>query len=169
MRKLGIATRIVGITGLCGVAALAEPGIRATDNRIILTTDHLVYEVGADGPNRAFVDRRTLTNHSGVADSGPFMAVEKDGQWIGSTAVQWHRGFLFVTFGDTGIRAKIQARVFPNYFTLELTSLNDHNISQIQLLRLAVDITQTMSVSIAHCRSDEYAAAVIPLNIETLC
>ena len=155
--------------GLCALVAMAEPGIRAEDDRIIMETDHLVYEIGTDGMNRAFVDRRASKDRSDDTDVGPFMAVEKDGQWFGATAVQPQRGFLFVTFAEVGIVAKIHARAFPNYLTFELTSLNDHSISRIQLLRLAVNITKTMSVSIAHCRDDEFAVAAIPLNIETLC
>ncbi len=167
MRTARIAIMAAGIMSLCSVLAMGEPGVRAQGDRIILQTDHVVYAVGTDGLNKAFRDRQTRQDHQAATGPVPFMAVEKDGQWIGSTAVKWARGFLHVTFADTGIRAKVHVRAFANYLTLELTALNDHTISEIHLVRVPLDITQTIGSGLTHCRDDNYAAALIPLNIET--
>jgi len=169
MRRLGIAIIAAGITGLCSISAMGEPGGRAEDDRIVLETAHLVYAVGTDGLNQAFQDRLTHKNYLDMTDPGHFMSVQKDGQWIGSTAVEWDRGFLYVTFGDSGIWAKIHVRAFPNYLTLELTAVNAHTMTDIQLVRLPLKLTKYIGGSLTNCRDDEYAAAVIALNIETHC
>ncbi len=167
MKTMRIAMVAAGIVGLCNVSAMGAPGVRAAGDRVVLETDRFTYAVGTDGFNKAFHDRRTGRDHQAATGPVPFMAVEKDGQWIGSTAVEWIRGFLHVTFGDSGIRAKVHARAFPNYLTLELTALNDHTISEIHLVRVPMDITQTIGNVLTHCRDDNYAAALIPLNLET--
>ena len=130
---------------------MLPPSVRAEGDRIILETDRFTYAVGTDGLNKAFVDRHTRRDHMDATDPVPFMFIEKDGQWFGSTAVQWSRGFLYVTFADTGIQAKVHVRTFPNYLTLELTAVNDHTISEIHLVRVPLDITQTIGSSLAHC------------------
>jgi len=144
-----------------------KPGVRAKGDRIILETNHLVYVVGTDGLNQAFQDRCTSQDHLDTTDTAPFMSVHKDGKWIASTAVELARGFLFVTFEDSGVMAKVHVRTFPNYLTLELTAVNDHTIGSLQLARLPLTLTQTISGSLTSCRNDEYAAAVIPANLET--
>jgi hypothetical protein len=159
---------MVGIGGLCNDALALAAGVRAEGDRIVIETDHVVYAVGTDGLNKTFTDKRTDRDHLD-GDPVPFMFVERDGQWTPSTAVEWVRGFLHVTFADTGIRAKVHVRATASYFTLELTAVNDHTISEIQLVRVPLDITQTVGSSLAHCRNDVYAAAIIPLNIETHC
>ena len=163
--KTGIV--MVGILSLCGVSAMGAAGVRSEGDRILLENDHVVYAVGTDGLNKAFVNKRTGRDHLDNADLVPFMAIKKDEQWHGATAVEWARGFLHVNFGDSGVRAKVHVRALANYLTLELTTLNNHTISEIHLVRVPLDITQTIGKSLTHCRNDDDAAALIPLNLET--
>ena len=164
---LAIGVLLALLSGPLASARAHADAPQRDGSRILLETDHLVYVIGRDGLNRAFQDRRTGKDHLDTTDPGHFMAVQKDGQWIGSTAVELARGFLYVTFGDSGIRAKVHVRTLPGYLTLELTAVNDHTITSLQLAHLPLTLTQHISYSLASCRDDEYAAAVIPLNIET--
>ncbi|MDP7017096.1 MAG: hypothetical protein QGG36_14920, partial [Pirellulaceae bacterium] len=169
MMKITVTTILtVGILWLFGAALASAAGVRAEGDRIVCETDHVAYAVGTDGLNKAFTDRRTGRDYL-EGDPVPFMFVEKDGQWTPSTAVQWDRGFLHVTFAETGIRAKLHTRAFANYLTLELIAVNDHTISEIHLARVPLKITQTIGGSLVHCRDDDFAAAIIPLNMETHC
>ena len=149
------------------VAQTNQTGARAGGDRIVLETNQLLFAVGTDGLTRAFQDRRTGKNYLEPAKAERFMSVEKNGQRIGSTSVELNNGFLHVKFGDSGIRAKIHVRVLPHYITFELTSVNDHTISVFHLLNVPLTLTKYVSRSIASCRDDNYAAAVIPLNLET--
>ena len=155
---------------LSPVSARCESGksnVRADSSGVLLQTEYLVYAIGKDGINRAFQDRRTGRSYLDKNDPGHFMSVRKDGKWVGSTAVKLDRGFLLITFGDSGVRAKVHVRSFPSYLTLELIAVNDHAITSFQLSRLSLTLTQHVSYSLTSCRNDEYAAAVIPLNIKT--
>ncbi|MBI3852589.1 MAG: hypothetical protein HY298_20220 [Verrucomicrobia bacterium] len=143
------------------------PGVRVEGDRIVLATSQMVYAVATNGYNQAFQDRQTGKNYLDAADPGHFMSIEKNGQRLGSTSVEFAGGFLQVKFGGSGIWAKIHVRVLPHYATLELTAVNDHTISSFHLADLPLTLTKYVSRSIASCRDDDYAAAVIPLNLET--
>ena len=159
---------LVGIAGLSQGWTAQAAGVRRAGDRIVLETDHAVYAVGTDGMNKAFTDRRTGGDRLD-REPVPFMFVEKEGHWSPSTAVQWVGGFLQVSFADTGVRAKVHVRAFADYLTLELTAVNDQAISEIHLVRVPLNMAQTIGSSLAYCRDDLFAAAVIPLNIETHC
>ncbi len=148
----------------------AESGkadVRADSSGVLLRTEHLVYAIGKDGINRAFQDRRTGRSYLDTGDPGHFMAVQKGGAWVGSTAVELADGFLLVRFGDSGIRAKVGVRCLPTCVTLELVNASDQGITSVRLARLPLTLTQHVSSTLTSCRNDEFAAAVIPLNIET--
>ena len=174
MLRHALATRfalvLLAASALASASAWAESSkadVRADPNGVLLQTEYLVYAVGKDGINRAFQDRRTGRTYLDASAPGHFMSVQKDGKWVGSTAVELADGFLLVKFGDSGTQAKVRVRSVPTYLTLELIAVNDHAIGSFQLARLPLTLTQHISNSLTCCRDDEYAAAVIPLNIET--
>jgi hypothetical protein len=143
-----------------------KAGVRADAHGVLLQTEHLVYAVGKDGMNQAFRDRRTGRSYLDASAPGHFMSIEKGGKWIGSSAVELVDGFLQVKYGDAG-RARVRVRSLSGYLTFELIDVIGQAITSIQLARLPLTLTQYVSHSLTSCRSDEYAAAVIPLNIET--
>ena len=151
-------------------AAENRPGMRTEGEQIFLETNHLAYVVGTNGLNVAFRDRRNEKNYLDTSEPTPFMRVSTEKGWIDSVSVELARGFLFVTFRPpTGppIMAKIHPRTFPNYLTLELTAINDHTIGQLQLANLPTTLTDMVTNDLTSTRNNEYAAAVIPANIET--
>ena len=171
---------IIATATLCGTPTMGKTGVVSEGNRIVMATDHVAYTVGTDGINQSFKDLRTGKDYLFLSDDpGHFMSIQQDGirdgtsrqgpplegKWTGSTAVQWRNGFLWVTFANTGIQAKIHVRTFSNYLTFKLVSLNDHSISSIQLVRLP--LTLTKHIGRWQCRDDTFGAAVISLNIET--
>ena len=161
---------LVAASALTPTPARAEPtkaGVQADSNAVFLETEHLVYAIGRDGINRGFQDRRTGRSYLDSNAPGHFMSVQKGGAWVGSTGVELAGGFLLVTFGASGTQAKVQVRSFPGYLTLELVSVSDPAVASVQLARLPLTLTQHVSSSLTSCRNDEYAAALIPLNIET--
>jgi hypothetical protein len=137
-----------------------------TSSRTIrLQTDRLVYEIGADGLNRAFRDR--LSGKNFLANPSSFMSIEKDGRRLSSTQIELEGENLRVRFGDSGVEVKVRVRTFPQYLTLELISVSDPSIASVELANLPLTLTKYVSPMLASCRDDEYAAAVVPLNIET--
>ncbi len=134
---------------------------------VVLETAYLSYRIGTDGANRAFVDRRTGKDHLDKQRPGRFMSVRRKGRWVGATAVQLTGPYLNVSYGDSAGAVKVKVRVLPQYVTLELVALNDPAADEVQLVRLPLSINDRVSHALASARDDEYAAAVIPTNIET--
>ena len=134
---------------------------------VVFKTSHLTYTIASDGLNSAFLDPASGKNYLDTSNAPYFMTIEKDGKRIGSTAVKSKGGSLLVKFGESGVVAKVLARSRQHYLTFELTSINDHSVSKVELAALPLKLTQYVSQSLASCRNDDYAAAVIPLNLET--
>ena len=89
---------------------------QTSGRHIHLETDRLVYEIGADGLNRAFRD--CLGGKNFLANPSNFMSIEKDGRRVGSTAIEIEGENLRVKFGDSGVEAKVRIRAYPQYLTL---------------------------------------------------
>ncbi|MEO8132308.1 MAG: hypothetical protein ABI822_34750, partial [Bryobacteraceae bacterium] len=128
-------------------------------------TDSLVYGIGSDGLNHSLRDR--LGNRDYLKSTSAFMSIEKDGRRTGSNSVSLHRGVLSVKFGDTGIEAKVRVKVSPSFLTFELASLSDHSVSIVELANLPLTLDKYVSKTLASARNDEYAIAVVPLNMKT--
>ncbi|MBB73670.1 MAG: hypothetical protein CMJ75_04045 [Planctomycetaceae bacterium] len=163
-----LAMGLTVLLDVCGGGTTWATGVRLMGDRILLETDHVTYAVGRDGLNKSLRDTRTgkeFLDKQGV----PFMFVARDGQWTPSTALDWVGGTLRISFADTGIRARLHPRVFANYLTFELVSINDQRVSEIQLIRLPLTITQSIGSNLVHCRNSHHAVALIPLNMETHC
>lgn len=168
MNRTMLLTGLAALVGAFGATSTWAAGVRRTGDQIFLETDHVTYAIGRDGNNKSFTDIRTGKELLD-ADPVPFMFVARDGQWTPSTALEWAGGFLRVGFADTGIRATVHPRVFANYLTFELSAINDQRVSEIQLVRLPLMITQSIGSNLVHCRDSAHAAALIPLNMETHC
>jgi len=164
MPLIGLAV----LASAIGATSTWATDVRRTGDQIVLETDHVIYAIGRDGLNKSFTDTRTGKEFLD-SDPMPFMFVARDGQWTPSTALDWAGGFLRVSFADTGIRATVHPRVFANYLTFELTAINDQRVSEIQLVRLPLMITQSIGSNLVHCRDSKHAAALLPLNMETHC
>jgi len=121
--------------------------------------------MGEDGLNRSVQDRRTAKEY--LLRRSPFMSVEKNGVRFASTSLQSYKDILQVTFGESGVRADVRVRTSARYLTFELIAINDHTVSSVELANLPLALHTYVSRSLAYCRDNEFAAAVIPLNIET--
>lgn len=137
--------------------------------QVVLKTDHLTYVIGANGLNDAVLDPAAEKNYLDSSNPPYFMTIEKNGKRIGSTVVTVNGGFLLVGFGNSGVVARVRALSRPHYLTFELTSINDQSVSVVELAALPLRLAQAQSVSrsLASVRNDDYAVAVVPLNLET--
>ena len=169
MRMPLVSLIMLGFLGLDNPTVLGKPGVRLEGDHIVMETDHVLYMVSTDGTNKAFMDRKTRNNYLLTGPtSRHFMSIQQheirdgtsrqgpplEGKWTGSTAVKWQNGFLWITFGDTEVQAKVHVRSFPNYLTLELISINDHSISSILLARLPLNLTK--HIGTWQCRNNTY-------------
>ncbi|MFA6470818.1 MAG: hypothetical protein WCU00_02160, partial [Candidatus Latescibacterota bacterium] len=171
LSRLVIRTGFISVLLFAGISSFSgaqEKNIYQKDDSIVFETASLRYITGSDGILREFSDTSSHKNYLDTSERTPFMAIQRDGKWIGSSSVELVHGFLYVTFGDSGVWARIHPRAFSSYLTFELTSMNDHTITALRLAYLPLTIKDLVSSSITSCRNAEYSATIIPLNIETV-
>jgi len=148
---------------LSGYSQVASRSVES--GRIELKTDSLVYVIGEDGLNRAITDLASGTSY--LKTQSPFMSIEKEGRRTQSSSVKWNQGVLSVKFGDSGVEAQVRVAVLPSFLTFELISLSDHSLSRVTLANLPLALDKYCSTTLASCRNDQFAVAVVPLNLET--
>lgn len=113
----------------------------------------------------AMVDKATGKNHCATVPAR-FLSIKK-GQMIDSSSACSSVGDkLAFTLRKSGITADVRVTVKPRYFVFELTSLSDPDVDDVVLGRLAVDLAKDMSASVAWASDGEFAAAVVPLNLQ---
>ena len=159
--------RILGVLLFFGsfIANAAVSARPVKDGRIELRTDSLVYVIGEDGLNRTVRDRRSGKDYLKL--QSPFMSIHQDGRKIGSSSVKWNRGALSVKFGDSGVGARVRVAVLPSFLTFELVSIAGGAVSAVELSNLPLTLDKYVGTTLASCRNDDYAVAVVPLNIQT--
>ena len=158
--------KLVAASLISAVAAASKPAVRDDHNSLVFQTDQLSYAVGTNGLNISFKDVRTGKNYLS-APSSAFISVEKQGKWLDSTVVRQSGAFIEVLFGDSEISARFKVKALPRYLTVELVAISDPAISSVRLAALPLQLTRYISRFLASARDDEYAAAIIPLNLET--
>lgn len=137
--------------------------LAATAGAAELRTDGLVYSISETGQNTSFRSRRT--NKEYLASPSPVMTLVRDGRRIPSISARLEGDLLRVGFGAA--EATLRIGRYPNYLTFELVALSDGSVSAVELANLPLTLTRYVSQTLASCRDDEYAAAIIPLDMET--
>jgi hypothetical protein len=128
-------------------------------------TDQLVYSVGSNGSSQAI--HLTGSHDNYLIKPAPFMSVQIDGKRTASSAIEHRGNALQVEFGNTGVEASIRVRELPQYLTFELLSITGPAVSSIDLASLPLTLAKYVSRTLASARDDDYAVAVIPLNLAT--
>jgi hypothetical protein len=136
--------------------------------KIILRNAHLSLALSTDGLVSHFKPAHPGKNYLDSAAPHHFMSVrDKAGAVSTSTEIAFRDGFLRLTFGASGIVARVHVRLLPTYMTFELVALSNHALTRVELINLPLTLTPNLNSRLTACVSSEYAAAVIPLNIDT--
>ncbi len=75
-------------------------------------------------------------------------------------------GKLTFAFGKSGVTAQVKVSVKQRYFVFELAAVSDPDVDEAVIGGLAVDLAKDMSASVAWASDGEFAAAVVPLNLQ---
>ncbi len=145
---------------LCAAATLqaAEPS-SVSGSPIILETDFLRYEIGADGRNQAFVDKTSGKDWCDRAAAPFFAHARKAGNSYDSTGVTLNDGRIAVAFGDTGIRALLAVRREAHYVVLEVTELSDNAVEDL--------VFGDVALTLKGKPGEPFAACALALNLQT--
>ena len=144
---------------LFAAAAFAADNPPSPGTPVILQTDFLHYEIGADGRNVAFVDKTTGKDWCDRASAPFFAHARKSGKSYDSTGVALVDEHLAVDFGDTGIRVLLALRREPHCLVLEVTELGDPAVEELTFGDVALTLKGKPG--------EPYAACALALNLQT--
>ncbi|MCL5019945.1 MAG: hypothetical protein M1426_05730 [Patescibacteria group bacterium] len=140
---------------------------RLSNETIILENDYLLYEIRTDGFNKSFIDKKSGKDYLDIEYKSKFMSINLGNGFISASKIEYANNYLFVTFGLSDICARIHVRIFNDYITFELISINNQSVHEFQLTNLPLTCIKFMSYFLSSTRDDDFTGCLIPLNIET--
>ena len=111
------------------------------------------------------VDKATGRNHE-AQPSTCFATIRKGGKTFRPSSCNYDGSNLNLAFGKSGVKIQVKVGVKKRYFVFELASLSDHDMEEVVIGGLAVDLAKDTSASVAWASDGEFAAAVVPLNLQ---
>ncbi len=132
---------------------------------VTLDNDLIRLLLDARGRVIGLVDKATGRNHC-VPLSGSFATIKKGGVTYRPSSCTYEGGKLALAFGKGGVTAEVKVGVKNRYFVFELAALSDPNVEEAVIGGLAVDLSKDMSASVAWASDGEFAAAIVPLNLQ---
>ena len=154
-------TRVFGVIFLlCGTAAVHAAEIPTNPGSpVILDTEYLRYEIGADGRNLAFVDKASGKDWCDRASAPAFAHMTEAGRSHDSTKVTMFGNHVIVAFGNTGIRVLLAVRREAHYVVLEVTEVAGGDLEELTFGDVALTLKG---------KPDEpFAACALALNLQT--
>ncbi len=136
----------------------AVPSVTLDNDRTRLLLD-------ARGRVIGLVDKATGRNHS-AQPPAYFATITKGGVTYRPSSCRYHGGKLALVFGKSGITAQVKVSIKNRYFIFELTAISDPKVDEAVIGGLAVDLSKDMSTSVAWASDGEFAAAIVPLNLQ---
>ena len=140
---------------------------KVTEDEIVFENDLISYVIGADGCNKAFIDKKSGRDYLDKDLQTRFMSIDTGSGYIGAAKVEYKDHCLFVSFDTPEVRARIHVCILPNYLTFELIALNQHSVQEIQLAHIPLKSAEFMSSSLTCTRDRDFAGCILPLNIIT--
>jgi len=148
-----------------GQQAYEKIPAKAAAPAVTLDNDLTRLLLDARGRVVGLVDKATGKNHCAQVP-GYFVTIRKGGVTYRPSACTEDSGKLTFAFRKIGVTAQVKVSVKPRYFVFELAAVSDPEVDEAVLGGLAVDLAKEMSASVAWASDDEFAAAVVPLNLQ---
>jgi hypothetical protein len=146
----------------CAVSLSAQEE-RATV-ALSIENSSLRQHLSASATTTAFVD---LASGLDYAAPAPFASLTRNGQELPATALAatpavvraGETARVELTFGDSGVTAVLRMRVFPRYYTVEVSSVSDQDVEQLTF--------GSVSTTLKGEVGEPFALAGMALNLKT--
>jgi hypothetical protein len=151
-------------------AVVGEPpfekiAAKAAAPAVTLDNDLTRLQFDARGRVIGLIDKTSGKNHAASVPAC-FVTIGKGGQTYRPSACTYDRDRLTFTFRQSGVTVQVKVGVKRRYFVFELASVSDPDVDAVALGGLAVNLAKDTSASVAWASDGEYAAAVVPLNLQ---
>jgi len=125
---------------------------------ITFTTQYLEWSLSAEGRLLHFIDHTTGVEYA-QASHLPFAGIVLQKRTQAVTAITLAQDVLTLTFGDTGVQARIRIVTHQQYFVVEVLDLNRDDVESLTFLNISTTLK-------AH-PNDPFACCAIALNLPT--
>lgn len=132
---------------------------------VVLQNDLCRYVIGADGSNRAFINRANAKDY--CEPGHPFMLAGRGQQTWPSTAVRAAGKKLRISFGDSGLEVVARVETYPTHFTLTIESVRGEEPDWLQLCNLRLSITENVGTLVNAAWESSFGACVLACNDRT--
>ena len=147
--------------------ALSFPSQDAGNSAVVLENEFTRYVIGADGRNRSFIAKRLGRDYCRHEPFTTFLSLRKGGRTYQPSHCVQSAGTILTEFPEAGVTVTTRVAVRPRYFTLEVTSVEGEGVEELTLSDLRLNISQHIGKIANVAWDDEFAAAVMALNLQT--
>lgn len=124
-----------------------------------LESDGFRYEIGPDGKNLSFIDKKSGRDYLNHAEESFCARLKKDGKTFDVSKVSIDNGKILLDFAGTGISATLKTTVKSRYLLLEVESVNSSDIESLVFLNIPL--------TFAGMTGEPFAACALSLNLFT--
>lgn len=147
---------VLGIATLVNVAATTEA---ESPSVVTVANDYVRFSIAADGRYLHFADRQSGMDHCARGPSATRPRVRIGGKDQNATAASAQGDVVRLSFGTTGVAAKLRLRSAKHYLTVEVVSLEGEGVECFTFL----DVSLTLKGS----PDEPFAACALALNLKT--
>jgi len=124
-----------------------------------IETEHLRYEIGADGANVAFIDRRTGADWCAHDCMTACASVRIGKATYPATAATAEGDVIRLGFGGSGVRAAVRVTRRPRHLVWEVVSLDGEGVDEFVFADIPLALTGAPE--------EPFAACALALNLRT--
>jgi len=141
---------------LCTMLMTLVAGAQEQPAAIVLETESLRWEIGADVRNTRLIDKHNNTDV--LATPTPFCTISVGDNEVPATGASLSEGLLQLRFGDTGAEVTLRVAQQMRYITFEVVEVRGEGITGISMGNLRLKPTG---------EADEFGACALALNLLT--
>jgi hypothetical protein len=118
---------------------------------IIMENDSFKYEIGADGKNISFVDKKSGKDYCDHAKPSFCAQLNKDGKSFDVSKVASDGGRIILEFAGTGITASLKSTVKSKYILLEVESVKVGDVESLIFVNIPLTLIGMPSEPFGAC------------------
>jgi len=130
-----------------------------SDGTVTIENEWLGYEIGRDGRNLRFTDKRTGADYCDRSNDSHLARATKGGREHPASAVSFDGRRMTLGFGDSNVSATLVVHRSPSHVVLEVESVEGDGVEELVFL----DVPLTLDES----GDGPFAACALALNLET--
>jgi len=147
-------------TAVAALLTVACPAfLNAADVAVSLENDFLRYDIGSDGRNLHFIDKKTGSDYAQPSPGAPIASVTIGKQEHVATTASRDGDRIKLTFGNAGVTATLKITAHKHHLVVEVIALEGQGVDTFTFLDLPLTLKGVPG--------EPFAACALALNLKT--